>query len=212
MFLPLEFSLGNAGGIAGLGFLLVLAVLAVILIFVKEIFQLIAGIVRLRKGKMLKGAQITGKICTTVLFISLIVLVMMPLALYAGFHRPIGDRVQGMIHDRNAESKLLAGGNPEAWSGAGERSQEVNFSTALWHETLEGEQPFTVEFCDGAKGKVEIIPGAGRNGSRALLTEKSNNTGYIVIKFKKVLPVKNGDKLQFNPSLVQYTVPSCPAA
>ena len=35
MFLPLEFSLGNAGGIAGLGFLLVLAVLAVILIFVK---------------------------------------------------------------------------------------------------------------------------------------------------------------------------------
>ncbi|MBR7131351.1 MAG: beta-galactosidase, partial [Lentisphaeria bacterium] len=93
---------------------------------------------------------------------------------------------------------LLAGGNPEAWSGAGERSQEVNFSTALWHETLEGEQPFTVEFCDGAKGKVEIISGAGRNGSRALLTEKSNNTGYIVIKFKKVLPVKNGDKLQFN--------------
>ena len=50
----------------------------VILIFVKEIFQLIAGIVRLRKGKMLKGAQITGKICTTVLFVSLIVLVMMP--------------------------------------------------------------------------------------------------------------------------------------
>lgn len=50
----------------------------VILIFVKEIFQLIAGIIRLRKGRMLKGAQITGKICTTVLFVSLIVLVMMP--------------------------------------------------------------------------------------------------------------------------------------
>ena len=50
----------------------------VILIFVKEIFQLVAGLLRLRKGKMLKGAQITGKICTTVLFISLILLVMMP--------------------------------------------------------------------------------------------------------------------------------------
>lgn len=50
----------------------------IILIFVKEIFQLIAGIIRFRKGKMLKGAQITGKICTTVLFVSLIILVMMP--------------------------------------------------------------------------------------------------------------------------------------
>ncbi len=50
----------------------------IILIFVKEIFQLIAGIIRLRKGRMLKGAQITGKICTTVLFVSLILLVMMP--------------------------------------------------------------------------------------------------------------------------------------
>lgn len=49
-----------------------------ILIFVKEIFQLTAGIIRFRKGRMLKGAQITGKICTTVLFLSLIVLVMMP--------------------------------------------------------------------------------------------------------------------------------------
>ncbi len=50
----------------------------VIVIFIKEIFQLVAGLLRLRKGKMLKGAQITGKICTTVLFVSLILLVMMP--------------------------------------------------------------------------------------------------------------------------------------
>lgn len=48
------------------------------LIFVKEIFQLVAGLIRFRKGKMLKGAQITGKVSTTVLFLSLIVLVMMP--------------------------------------------------------------------------------------------------------------------------------------
>ena len=50
----------------------------VVLFFIKEIFQLIAGIVNLRKGKMLKGALITGKICTTVLFVSLILMVMLP--------------------------------------------------------------------------------------------------------------------------------------
>lgn len=50
----------------------------VILIFIKEIFQLIAGLLRLKKGKMLKGAQVTGKICTTILFVSLILLVMLP--------------------------------------------------------------------------------------------------------------------------------------
>jgi cardiolipin synthase len=48
------------------------------LMFVKEIFQLVAGIVQFRKGKMLTGALITGKICTTVLFVSLILLVLMP--------------------------------------------------------------------------------------------------------------------------------------
>lgn len=50
----------------------------VALFFIKESFQLIAGCLNLRKGKMLKGALITGKICTTVLFISLIVMVMIP--------------------------------------------------------------------------------------------------------------------------------------
>lgn len=44
----------------------------------KESFQLIAGGINFRKGKMLKGALIPGKICTTVLFISLIILVMFP--------------------------------------------------------------------------------------------------------------------------------------
>lgn len=51
--------------------------LAVIMV-IKESFQLIAGIVQFRKGKMLTGALLTGKICTTVLFVSLIVLVLMP--------------------------------------------------------------------------------------------------------------------------------------
>lgn len=46
--------------------------------FIKEIFQLVAGIISIRHGKMLKGALITGKICTTVLFVSLILMVMLP--------------------------------------------------------------------------------------------------------------------------------------
>lgn len=45
----------------------------------KESFQLIAGGINLKKGIMLKGALLSGKICTTVLFISLIIMVMIPL-------------------------------------------------------------------------------------------------------------------------------------
>lgn len=48
------------------------------LFVVKESFQLIAGGINLRKGKMLKGALISGKICTTVLFVSLIIMIMIP--------------------------------------------------------------------------------------------------------------------------------------
>ena len=50
----------------------------VILFVLKESFQLIAGGVNLHKGRMLKGALISGKVCTTILFVSLIVLVMLP--------------------------------------------------------------------------------------------------------------------------------------
>ena len=53
--------------------------LALICLFVvKEGFQLIAGLIILRRGEILAGALITGKICTTVLVISLILLVMIP--------------------------------------------------------------------------------------------------------------------------------------
>ncbi len=48
------------------------------LFVVKELFQLIAGGVNLHKGKMLRGALLSGKICTTILFISLIVMVLLP--------------------------------------------------------------------------------------------------------------------------------------
>ena len=49
-----------------------------ILFIVKELFQLIAGVVHLRRGKMLPGALMAGKVCTTVLFVSLIFLVLFP--------------------------------------------------------------------------------------------------------------------------------------
>lgn len=49
-----------------------------VLFVIKEGFQLIAGLLTIRKGKMLSGALITGKICTCVLFVSLIFLVLMP--------------------------------------------------------------------------------------------------------------------------------------
>ena len=47
-----------------------------ILFVIKEGFQLIAGGINWKKGIMLRGALLAGKICTTILFISLIVLVM----------------------------------------------------------------------------------------------------------------------------------------
>ena len=52
---------------------------AVIALFVvKETFQLIAGSIILRKGKILSGAVLPGKICTAVLFISLVFMIMYP--------------------------------------------------------------------------------------------------------------------------------------
>ena len=50
----------------------------VILFVIKDGFQLIAGSITLRQGRMLDGALFSGKICTTVLFVSLITLVMLP--------------------------------------------------------------------------------------------------------------------------------------
>lgn len=49
-----------------------------ILFVIKETFMLVMGILNLRKGKMLSGALLAGKICTTVLFVSLILLVLLP--------------------------------------------------------------------------------------------------------------------------------------
>ncbi len=52
------------------------------LFVVKESFQLIAGGVSLKKGKMLDGALFSGKICTTVLFLSLILMILFPMLPY----------------------------------------------------------------------------------------------------------------------------------
>lgn len=48
------------------------------LFIIKESFQMIQGFLILRKGKILSGALLSGKISTTVLFISLIFMVMFP--------------------------------------------------------------------------------------------------------------------------------------
>ena len=48
------------------------------LFVIKEGFQLIAMGLNLRKGKALEGALMSGKVCTTVLFVTLILMVMLP--------------------------------------------------------------------------------------------------------------------------------------
>ena len=48
------------------------------LFVIKEAFQVVAGFLILRKGQILRGALLAGKISTTVLFISLIVMVLIP--------------------------------------------------------------------------------------------------------------------------------------
>ena len=47
-----------------------------VLFVLKELFQLFAGILTARHGYILKGALISGKVCTTVLFISLVSMVL----------------------------------------------------------------------------------------------------------------------------------------
>jgi len=49
-----------------------------VLFLVKEIFQSAAALVNYRRGKALDGALMMGKICTTVLFVSLTLLVFIP--------------------------------------------------------------------------------------------------------------------------------------
>lgn len=50
----------------------------VILLCIKELFQLLAAVHALLHRKMLPGALYAGKLCTTILFVSMIVLVLFP--------------------------------------------------------------------------------------------------------------------------------------
>lgn len=45
---------------------------------IKEGFMAVMGIITIAKGKMLRGAKMSGKICTTVLFVCMILLILFP--------------------------------------------------------------------------------------------------------------------------------------
>ena len=49
-----------------------------VLFVIKELFQIILGAVNLFRGRMLPGALMAGKVCTTMLFVSFIALVLFP--------------------------------------------------------------------------------------------------------------------------------------
>lgn len=49
-----------------------------LLLVIKEVFQASVALIMFRRGKVLPGSLFAGKICTTVLFITLIVLVLLP--------------------------------------------------------------------------------------------------------------------------------------
>ena len=51
---------------------------SLLLLLCKELFQAIAASIMFRRGKALPGAILPGKICTTVLFLSFIVMVLVP--------------------------------------------------------------------------------------------------------------------------------------
>ena len=88
----------------------------------------------------------------------------------------------------------------EAWSSANpERGAKYGFAKAIWHESFSaGEKPFTLECHDGAEGKAEIISNGARTGSFALHTVKSNDRGYMIVRFKTRIEVGKGRKIQFN--------------
>lgn len=48
------------------------------LFFIKEVFQLIGCAIALHRGLTMTGSLLPGKICTTILFVSLILMVMLP--------------------------------------------------------------------------------------------------------------------------------------
>ena len=88
----------------------------------------------------------------------------------------------------------------EAWSNANP-ARYSTFSTdhAIWFETFASDQvPFTVEYLDGAEGTVEMIDSGGRSEKKALRIVKTNNEGFIVVRFHQKISIRKGDRIQFN--------------
>ena len=88
----------------------------------------------------------------------------------------------------------------EAWSNANP-ARYSTFSTdhAIWFETFASDQvPFTVEYLDGAEGTVEVIDSGGRSEKKALRIVKTNNEGFIVVRFHQKISIRKGDRIQFN--------------
>ncbi len=53
-------------------------IILLVIFLLKEGFMAVMGIINLKKGLMLDGALMAGKVCTTVLFISMIAIVLFP--------------------------------------------------------------------------------------------------------------------------------------
>ena len=92
----------------------------VLLFVLKEGFQFFAGLVTYRKGRMLTGALITGKVCTTVLFVSLIVMILMP---------EISSRTVNIITIVDALFMVVAFADYiHAYFGHGDQIQDLDFN------------------------------------------------------------------------------------
>ena len=90
----------------------------VLLFVIKEGFQFIAGLITYRKGRMLTGALISGKICTTILFVSLIVMVLFP---------DISRRVVNIVTVVDSIFMLIAFADYiRAYFGHGDQIQDLN--------------------------------------------------------------------------------------
>ena len=90
------------------------------LFVIKEGFQFFAGLVTFRKGRMLTGALITGKICTAVLFLSLTVMILLP---------NLSDRIVNWIALVDGIFMVIAFADYiHAYFGHGDQIQDLNLN------------------------------------------------------------------------------------
>ena len=83
-----------------------------VLFVIKEAFQAIAGFMILRKGLILKGALFAGKISTTVLFISLIIMVLIPNISELAMHIIIGVDIAFLLFSFGSYVRLYFTNSP----------------------------------------------------------------------------------------------------